>query len=396
MLTLINRTMQISWMNLKNVTHRSGTSLVIVIGVACVVAVLTAVLSMAEGFSAMLAQEGHDDRAIALSSGASGELTSRISREQADLIAASPGVGRASDGSSLVSRETLVIAGLPKAGSDLFGNAAVRGVEPGAFAIRSEFVLTEGRRFTPGARELLVGRQAARLFSGLQVGSHVMLRDSRWTVVGIFSAGGGVHESEIWVDAGTAQGAFRLSGFQSVIMSLVDVAALDTLGQWLARDDRVAVKVQTLRQYFADQTASMAVLIRVLGYCVGVIMAIGAVFGAVNTMQAAVSTRWREIATLRAIGFGALPVVVSVLLEAALLSLVGGLIGAAAAYLVFNGYSAATLGASFSQVMFAFRVTPPLMGQGLAIAICIGLLGGLLPAWRAARLPIITALRISR
>lgn len=393
MFAWLNQIVQVSWMNLKNIPQRLGTSLVIVVGIAGVVGVLTAMLSMGEGFAATLGKAGHEDRAIVMRSGATSELSSGLDRAQADVIKNAPGVRRGADGKPLASAELLVIADLPKIGSGTLANAAVRGVQPEAFALRPEVKIIEGRRFTPGPRELIVGKQAAQQFANLKVGSRIAFRDSDWTVVGIFSADGGVHESELWADAEVAQNAYRRNGFQSVSVQLTDKAAMATFKDALTADPRLQIKAETMKQYFAAQSEGMSKLISVLGYTVGLIMAIGAIFGALNTMYAAISTRGTEIATLRALGFGASPVVVSVLVEGLILALIGGVLGALLAYVIFNGYTAATLGANFSQVAFDFKVTPALMVQGIVLSLLIGFVGGLMPAWRAARLPVTTALR---
>lgn len=384
----------IAWMNLRNIPQRLGTSLVIVIGIAGVVGVLVALLAMGEGFRATLAGTGSDERAIVLREGANAELSSGLTREQADLLKRLPGVQRDAAGEPVASAELLVIADLPKASTGSAANAQVRGVQPEAFALRPDVKIIEGRNFTPGPRELIAGRGAASQFGGIEVGSRIAFRDSDWTIVGLFEAGGGAHESELWGDAEVVQSAYRRNGFQSVSLQLESAAALDTVREAIAADPRLNVKIQSEKSYYEAQSRQLSTVISIVGTVIAAIMALGAVFGALNTMYAAIATRSREIATLRAIGFGGLPVVVSVMIEALLLALIGGALGAALAYLVFNGYTVSTLnGASFSQVAFDFRVTPALMQRGLVWALLIGLIGGLLPAIRAARLPVTTALR---
>ncbi|NGP52537.1 ABC transporter permease [Thioalkalivibrio sp. XN8] len=383
----------VSLMNLRSVPQRWSTSLVIVVGIAGVVGVLTAILAMGEGFSATLGAAGKEDQAIVLRSGATSELTSGLSRETVDLIKRAPGVARGADGEPVASAEILVIADLPKAGTGTLANAPIRGVQPGAFGLRPEVRIIEGRNFEPGPRELIVGRGAASQFEGLEVGARVAFRDADWTIVGIFSAGGGAHESELWGDAETVMSAYRRGGFQSVTVQLESAESMEAFQAALADDPRLNVEAQTLRAYFSAQSRQMSTLINVLGYTVGYIMAIGALFGALNTMYAAISTRAREIATLRALGFGGTAIVTSVMIEALLLAVIGGAIGGGLAWALFNGYTVSTLGANFSQVAFDFKVTGELLAQGIAWSLVIGFLGGLFPAWRAARQEVTTALR---
>lgn len=387
---------EITALNLKSLPERLGTSAIIIVGIAGVVGVLTAMLAMGEGFRATLSGAGRDDVALVLREGATSELSSGLSREQTDVIRRGPGIVRGADGEPVASAELLVIADLKKRGTGTDANAQIRGVEPAAFALRPEVQITQGRRFERGPRELIVGRGAASQFAGLDVGSKVAFRDSDWTIVGHFEAGGTAWESELWGDVETVQSAYRRTGYQSLAAQLESPASLTTLTEALAADPRLNVKLQSQSSYYAEQSKQLATLINGIGYSVGVIMAIGAIFGALNTMYAAVAARSREIATLRAIGFGGLPVVVSVLVESLALALLGGVLGAVIAYVLFNGYTVSTLnGASFSQVAFDFRVTPALMTQGLIWALLIGLVGGLLPAWRATHLPVTTALRES-
>lgn len=392
---LLKQIVEIAWMNLRNIPQRLGTSLVIVVGIAGVVGVLIALLAMAEGFRATLAGTAKADRAIVLREGANTELTSGLSREQVDLIKEADGVKRDAAGRPIASAELLVIADLPKASTGTAANAQVRGVQPEAFELRPEVRIIEGRNFTPGPRELIVGRGAASQFADMEVGAKIAFRDSDWTIVGIFEAGGGSHESELWGDVDVVQSAYRRNNaFQSVNLQLESPAALNTVRASLAGDPRLTLKVQSQKEYYEAQSKQLSTVINVIGTVIAAIMAIGAVFGALNTMYAAIATRGREIATLRAIGFGGLPVVVSVMIEALLLALIGGIIGAMLAYLIFNGYTVSTLNsASFSQVAFDFRVTPELMQRGLTWALLIGLIGGLMPAIRAARQPVTTALR---
>jgi putative ABC transport system permease protein len=358
--------------------------------------VLVSVLAMSEGFRHTLASTGRPSRVIMLRAGSDSELSSGVAREQATLLTSLPAIARDAAGRPLASAELNVMVDLPRKGERDPNNVPFRGVQPAAFAIRDELTLVEGRLFTRGVREVIVGRKASRQFAGLEVGSRIDFRDSEWTVVGIFTSGGDVHESEIWADAEVAMSAFRRSGFQSVTATLADPsdAGLAALKDTIARDRRLSISVLREPEYYARQANVLGTLIDVLGYSVAVFMAIGAVFGALNCMYSAIASRQVEIATLRAIGFGGAPVVASVMLEALVLALAGGALGGGLAWLYFDGASLSTLNFStFSQVAFDFRVTGGLLVRGLVWALVIGAVGGALPAIRAARLPVTAALR---
>lgn len=395
MLRVIRQTAAVTWMSLSGIGGRLGSSLVIVIGIAGVVAVLTAMLAMAEGFQKTLETAGRADHAIVLRDGSNEELSSGLSREQTDLIANMPGVAKDASGRALISAELFLVADVPKRATGTNANLPVRGVTATAPELRENFSLLAGRMFEPGRAEMIAGRAAAQQFQGLDIGSRLSVRGSDWTVVGIFSTGGDVYESETWVDAPVAQAAFRRgNSFQSVRAQLLDESAFDQFATALADDRRLNVKATRESDYFAEKSNALGTTIRTFGTVVALIMAIGAIFGALNTMYSAVSSRNIEIATLRALGFGVFPVIVSVMVEALLLALLGGIIGAVLIYLVLNGYTVSTLNnATFSQVAFDFAVTPALMLIGLFIALILGFFGGLLPALRAARLPITVALR---
>jgi putative ABC transport system permease protein len=387
---------RITLINLLTLPQRVGTSLVVVIGIAGVVGVLVSVLAMGEGFRHTLASTGRNDRVIMLRSGSDSEVTSDVVREQAALLGGLPGIARDAAGRPLVSAEVVVMVDLPRRGQTQPNNVAFRGVQPAAFAIRDEVRIVEGRRFERGVREVIVGRKASQQFEGLGVGSRIAFRDTDWTVVGVFETGGDVHESEVWADAEVAISAYRRQGYQSLTATLADASdpGLAALGEAIARDRRVAISVLREPEYYAKQARVLSWLIGVLGYTVATFMAIGATFGALNCMYTAIASRQVEIATLRAIGFGGLPVVVSVMTEALLLALIGGVLGGVLAYVYCDGASLSTLNFNtFSQVGFAFRVTPGLLARGLAWALVIGVAGGLLPAVRAARLPVTVALR---
>jgi putative ABC transport system permease protein len=369
---------------------------VVVVGIAGVVGVLVSVLAMSEGFRHTLSSTGRPSRVIMLRAGSDSELSSGVAREQAVLLAALPGIARDAGGRPLASAELNVMVDLPRKGHPEPNNVPFRGVQPAAFAIRDELRLVEGRPFTRGVREVIVGEKASRQFAGLEVGSRIAFRDSEWLVVGVFTSGGDVHESEIWADAEVAMSAFRRTGFQSVTATVADPSpsGLAALKETIARDRRLSINVLREPEYYARQAKVLGTLIDVLGYSVSVFMAIGATFGALNCMYSAIASRQVEIATLRAIGFGAAPVVASVMLEAMLLALVGGLVGGGLAWLYCDGASLSTLNFStFSQVAFDFRVTRGLLLRGLVWALLIGVAGGLLPAIRAARVPVTVALR---
>jgi putative ABC transport system permease protein len=387
---------RITLINLLTLPQRLGTSLVVVVGIAGVVGVLVSVLAMADGFRHTLASTGRSDRVIMLRSGSEAELSSGVARAQAALLASLPGIARDAAGRPLASAEVVVMVDLPRRGETHPNNVPFRGVQPAAFAIRDELRIVEGRRFERGVREVIVGRKASREFAGVEVGSRIAFRDSDWTVVGIFESGGDVHESEIWADAEVAVSAFRRQGYQSLTATLASPsdAGFAAFADLVGRDPRFSISVVREPEYYAKQAKVLSWLIEVLGYTVAAFMAVGATFGALNCMYTAISSRQVEIATLRAIGFGGLPVVVSVMIEALLLALIGGVVGGALAYVYCDGASLSTLNFNtFSQVAFAFRVTPTLLAQGLAWALLIGTAGGLLPAIRAARLPVTTALR---
>lgn len=383
----------ITGVNLKSIPERWGPSLVIVIGLAGVVAVFTALLAMSEGFSSTLAATGSRDIALVMRGGSEVEINSGLGREEVDLIKLAPGIRKGSDGKPLASGEVLVIGELSKKDDPTSSaNITVRGVEPAGFVLRPKLKVVEGRMFKPGLRELIVGRGVARQYDNAGVGRTIRMRGSEWTVVGVFESGD-AHESELWTDTGVAQTSFGRNGYSSVLAGLESEKAIKTLESSLKADPRLNVDVVTQQTYFSAQTKQFRETIGALAIVVTVIMALGAIFAALNTMYAAVATRAKEIATLRALGFGGLPVLVSVMLEALVLSLGGGLVGALIAYVLFNNVSVSTLGANFTQVVFAFKVTPMLVLMGLGIAVAVGFIGGLLPSIRAARMPVTTALR---
>jgi putative ABC transport system permease protein len=374
------------------IPQRLGSSSVVVIGIAGVVGVLVALFAMAEGFRATLQQTGDADTVIIMRGGATAELSSGVSREDVTLIEQLPGILKDAKGKPIASPELVVVANIPKKGTNTDANVEIRGVGEQAFALRPNVKITSGKTFSPGLRELIVGKGALAQFAGLEPGSTINLGNQQWTITGVFESGD-AHESELWGDVETVSATYRRQGYQSATVRLTSPDALDTLKAGIAANPQLKVDAQTTSDYYTAQSENLTKAIRVIGIVIGVIMAIGAVFGAINTMYAAVATRAREIATMRAIGFRGLPVVVSVLLETMLLALAGGLLGAAIAWLIFNNYTVSTLGSNFSQVVFAFKVSPALVAIGLKWALAIGFIGGLFPALRAARLPVTVALR---
>jgi putative ABC transport system permease protein len=384
----------VTGLNLSNVPSRMTSSIVALVGITGVVTVLIGVLSIGEGFRAVLNNSGADDIAIVLRGGATDEMSSNLDQSQARIIADAPGLAR--DGNGVIaSPELYVVVDVPLRTTGTAANVPLRGVGPQAQQLRQNFRLIEGRAFTPGTFEVMVGRGAAAQFAGLSVGSRLRWGTTEWTVTGIFADRGSVAESEVWTDAAVLQSAYgRGPTFQSTRVRLTSPDALQTFKDALTKDPRLNVRVFTERQYYEEQSRVMIAIVSTIGTAIAVLMGLGAVFAALNTMYSAVSARTREIATLRALGFGSGPVVVSVLTEALLLALAGGLIGMAISYFSFNGLRASTINfASFSQITFAFTVTPQLMVQGLVYALILGLIGGLLPSLRAARLPITTGLR---
>jgi putative ABC transport system permease protein len=372
--------------------QRWGASSVIIVGIAGVVGVLVAMLAMGEGFSATLKQTGNDDTAIILRGGSQAETNSVITRDQVPLIATLTGLRKDAQGRPIISPELSQVVNLPTASSGEDANAQFRGVSEEAWAIRPQIRITEGRKFNVGVRELVVGQGAKKQYRGLDIGKQVKLGNQAWTVVGVF-ASGDAHDSELWTDIETLSSAYDRRAYQSVTVGVNGKAGFKELTAALAADPRLKLDALTTRDYYSKQSEGLTKVIKALGTVIGAIMAIGAVFGALNTMYAAVAGRAREIATMRAIGFRGTPVVMAVMLETMLLALLGGVLGGFIAWAIFNGYSVATLGANFSQVVFQFKVSPELLWSGLKWALGIGLVGGLFPALRAARLPVTVALR---
>ena len=371
--------------------QRWGASSVIIVGIAGVVGVLVAMLAMGEGFQATLNAAGNEETAIVLRGGSQAETNSVITRNQVPLLASLPGVEKGADGKPLISAELSQVVNLPSKADGTDTNVQFRGIGEEAFQVREGVRIVEGRGPSPGLREIAVGRGAQTQFRGLEVGSALMLGNQQWTVVGVFESGD-AYESELWGDAQTLATTYNRGAYQSVLVR-TGKDGYESFKAAVEADPQLKLDVLTTRSYFAKQSGGLKSLLQILGTVIGGIMAVGAVFGALNTMYAAVATRAREIATMRAIGFRGTPVVTAVMLETMLLALAGGVLGGLIAWVLFNNYSVSTLGNNFSQVVFQFKVTTGLLWTGLKWALGIGLIGGLFPALRAARLPITTALR---
>lgn len=391
---MLSQILAVTGVNFRSIHQRLGSSAVAVVGIVGVVVVFVGVLSIAEGFRGAMASRGDPDTVMVMRSGADSEMTSGIGGEHARIIAEKPGIARDASG-PLASPELLVIVDHPLRRSGTDANVPLRGVEPMAFKVHRDVRIVEGRAFEPGKNEIIAGRAATRQFNGLDVGATVKWGANEWRVVGTFEANGSAAESELWCDAKVLQPAYRRgNSYQSVYANLESHTAFDTLKDALTTDPRLNVMVIREPEYYVRQSDVLQRVIRTIGFSIAGLMGLGAIFGAVNTMYNAVASRGREIATLRALGFGGVPVVISVLAEALLLSVVGGLIGGLLAWTAFDGFQTSTMNfQSFSQVAFAFTVTPRLLLGGLFYAAVMGVLGGLFPAIRAARLPIVNALR---
>jgi putative ABC transport system permease protein len=391
---MLSQIVTVVGVNLRSIRERLGSSVVAMVGIAGVVVVFLGVLSIAEGFRAAMATVGDPQTVIIMRAGSDTEMTSGLSGDTARLIMDTPGIARNERG-PIASAELFVIVGHPTKKDPSDANVPLRGVSSGALAVRPKIKIVEGRMFTEGTNEIVVGRAASRQFADLTVGSAPKWGQNRWQVVGIFDAAGSAAESEIWCDARVLQPAYqRGNSYQSVYVRLDSAEGYQAFKDALTTNPQLSVTAIREPDYFAAQSDVLNQIIRSIGFLIAGLMGIGAIFGAVNTMYNAVASRTREIATLRALGFGSIPVVASVLAEAVLLSLVGGLFGGLIAWAAFDGYQTSTMNfQSFSQVAFAFAVTPQLLGSALAYAVLMGLIGGLLPAIRAARLPVVTALR---
>ena len=379
-------------MNMQSIPRRLGTSFVVVIGIAGVVGVVVSIFGMNRSLGQALVDTGRPNRAIVLRNGSDGEGSSTLLVDAVATIKDAPGIARTAKGDAAASAEMLTTANFKRKKDGTTAGLPIRGFEPQGFFIRPEVKLVEGRMFEPGLREIIVGRSARQEFSGLDIGDHVPLRNSQWTVVGVFESGGDVNESRLIADEATLMSAYGRTAASSVTVLLQSEGSFDEFKQALTTNPTLSVSVERENEYYLRQSKNATTFFGFVATFVGGIMALGAVFAALNTMYSAVSTRVVEIATLRAIGFGATGVVISVLAESLTLALLGAVLGAGIAWALFSG-NTISLGNGTASLVFQMKVTPALLGVGIGWAFVVGLIGGLFPAWRAARLPVATALR---
>jgi putative ABC transport system permease protein len=388
------QTLAVASISIRTIPQRLSSSIVAIVGIAGVVIVFVAVLSIGEGFQAAMTSAGSPTRVLVMRSGADSEMTSGFNGAEADVIKQAPGLLR-NGNLPVASSELYVLVDRNKRSTGTPANVPLRGIEPAAFQARDEIQIAQGRNFTFGTNEAIVGVAANRQFEGVELGSELKSGELTLKIVGLFTANGSVAETEIWCDSRLIQGVYRRgNSYQSVLARLDSPASFDTFKDWVTSNPQLNVQVRRESEYYAAQSTTMTSLIRGVGYTIAALMGIAAVFGAILTMYTAVASRTHEIATLRALGFNTISVLVSVLAESLALAALGGLAGGLLAYVAFNGYQTSTMNfQTFSQVAFAFRVTPQLLTTGLIYALTMGLIGGLFPAIRAARLPISSALR---
>ncbi len=391
-MSVLKQITSVTAMNLRSVPQRLGSSSVVVIGIAGVVAVMMSVFGLTRSLSAALVATGQPDRALVLRAGATSEIASTLLVDAVATIKNAPGIARADDGRAAASAEFVAAVNLLRKEDGARAGLVVRGVEPAAAAVRPEVRIVAGRSFEPGLREMIVGQGALEEFRGVEIGDEVSLRDSRWRVVGVFTSDGDANESSLMTDAATLLSAYQRTAVNSVTVRLESPAAFDAFKTALTTNPTLSVTVDREADYYRRESEEANEIFGLVAIAVGFFMGLGAIFAALNTMYSAVSARAREIATLRAIGFGAGGVIVSVLVEALLLALVGALIGAGISWLAFNG-NTVTMGGSVSSLVFKMQITPALLGMGVVLACGVGFVGGLLPAVRAARVPVATALR---
>lgn len=392
--SLVLQLLAVVSINLRSIPQRRWASLSTVIAIALVVVVLLGFLAMANGFQRTITGSGAEDVAVVLRPGSRAEINSSMSFDQVRLIEEAPGVARGQNGKPLVSPELYIIVNGLKRATNTKANLPLRGIGQRGAELRKDIKISAGRMFRSGTNEILVGKGLLKEFDGLDLGSTVNFGTTRWTVVGVFDAGGGVFESEIWADLPVVQSMFRRENqFQTVRVRLTEPGALNALQAYSGADPRLKLDIKSERTYFADLASQTTDVIQNLGWPLAIAMAVGALAGALNTMYSSVASRAVEIATLRAIGFGTFAAFVGTLVESIVLAASGGVLGAAVTYLIFDGASASTLGGNFTQVVFDFKLTPVLIAEGLGMALLVGLLGGIFPALRSARRPIVAGLQ---
>jgi putative ABC transport system permease protein len=394
-MNLFTQIKAVTAMSLATVTQRLGTSLVIIAGTAGVVAVLVSILALSSGLERTIAAAGRDERAVVVYRGAQSESASSIPRAQVATVLDLPGIQRDAGGNLLATSDAIGSLWLPRIGDPIPGSVALRGITPGSLNLRPEIALVEGRMFAPGLREVIVGKATQARFTGVALGDVIVSNNSEWTVVGVFTSGGTAHESEIWSDAESVLATLHRNSFNSVTAWVGDAAGLEQLKAAIANDPTLTVDLYRESDFYNDQSNGFSGFLSIVANVIGVIMAVGAVFGAINSMYTAVSARTGEIATLRALGFGATGIVISVFVEALLLAFVGALAGAALAWLFFNGNTVSTLagGNGLAQIVFSLNIGLDAVLLGIGWSLVLGLIGGLFPAIRAARLPVVVALR---
>ena len=386
-MSLATEIFAVTAMNLRSIPQRLGNSLVIVVGIAGVVAVLISVLAMSLSFRATVNADGRDDRAIVLTRDATTEYASSLSRENVAAVMNASGIKHDARDRPMVSAEVILVAPVARRRDLSDVNVTLRGVGEQYFVMRPELTLSSGRMFRAGNQELLVGVSARGQFTGLEIGNQVRLQDGDWTVVGSFEGGQGSRETEVIADAHTVMSAYKLEAFNSVSVMLESESSLTKLKETLAQDPTITVDVRAEPEYLATASTSVNRMLRIAAYAIGSIMALGALFAALNCMHSAVAGRAVEIATLRAIGFAPTALAAAVLIEALLLALLGAAIGVAIAYAAFNGTTISTLGGALwdSQLVYTMSISPSLVFIAIMLACALGLFGGLLPAIRAAR-----------
>lgn len=378
-------------MNIRSLPQRLWMSLAAVLAVSVVVAVLLSFLAMSNGFSSTLSGTGSDSVAIVTRSGSQSELNSVIGRDSVNIVSTAPGIAKNADGQPFFSAELYVVVDALKRSSGTEVNIPMRGISPIGFQLRDRVDITEGRMFEAGTNELIVGQGVLDQFSGFELGQEVTFGKTRWSVVGVFSTGGSAFESELWADARMVQDLFnRGNSFQTVRIKLSEPGNVDGIRDLIENDPRLILDVETESDYFAAQGNALEGVV-IFGWVISIVMGLGALSGALNTMYTSVASRSAEIATLRAIGFSNFSAFCGTLAESIALSLIGGVVGALVSYLFMDGLTTATMGPGFSQVVFTFELTPGLFQNGIVLALVIGLIGGFFPAWRAARMPVVVA-----